>query len=174
MKKIILGLVALASLLSLNASADALQSCHGCHGKNFEKSAMGKSKIVSIMSEKDIVAALKGYKDGSYGGKMKGLMKGQVQRLSISPESAATQIVSLNKNIQVKTPVLVKKNKPTLKDRMGNCKNKVTAIEQCISKAMETEDKMQMKKCKMQIIKLAEHIKMQKRMKNSGKCGKSN
>jgi cytochrome c553 len=34
------------------------------------------------MTKEDFVAALKGYKDGSYGGKLKGLMKGQVMRLS--------------------------------------------------------------------------------------------
>jgi cytochrome c-type protein NapB len=43
---------------------------------------MGKSKVVKDMSKADIVAALKGYKDGSYGGAMKGIMKGQVASLS--------------------------------------------------------------------------------------------
>ncbi len=39
---------------------------------------MGKSKIVKDLSKADIVKALKGYKDGSYGGAMKGIMKSQV------------------------------------------------------------------------------------------------
>ena len=34
------------------------------------------------MTHADIAAALKGYKNGSYGGPMKGLMKGQVARYS--------------------------------------------------------------------------------------------
>jgi len=34
------------------------------------------------MSKEDIIKALKGYKDGSYGGAMKGVMKGQVAKLS--------------------------------------------------------------------------------------------
>ena len=34
------------------------------------------------MTKSEIVAALNGYKDGSYGGPMKGLMKGQVAKLS--------------------------------------------------------------------------------------------
>ena len=55
-----------------------LAGCVGCHGANFEKKAMGVSKVVSEMSKEDIVTALKGYKDGTYGGAMKGLMKGQV------------------------------------------------------------------------------------------------
>ncbi len=56
-------------------------ACAGCHGANFEKKAMGVSKEVNTMSKADIVAALKGYKDGSYGGSMKALMKGQVAAL---------------------------------------------------------------------------------------------
>ena len=57
-------------------------ACAGCHGANFEKSAMGKSKIVKDLSKADIEKALKGYKDGSYGGAMKGIMKGQASKLS--------------------------------------------------------------------------------------------
>jgi len=57
-------------------------ACAGCHGASFEKKAMGVSKIVSDMSKEDILAAMKGYKDGTYGGGMKALMKGQVASLS--------------------------------------------------------------------------------------------
>jgi cytochrome c-type protein NapB len=45
------------------------------------------------MSKEDIVKALKGYKDGSYGGAMKGIMKGQVAKLSDADiESMASEI----------------------------------------------------------------------------------
>jgi len=57
-------------------------TCAGCHGANFENHAMGKSKIVKDMTKADIITALKGYKDGSYGGAMKGVMKGQADPLS--------------------------------------------------------------------------------------------
>jgi len=57
-------------------------ACAGCHGANFEKKAMGVSKIVKDMAKADIVTALKGYKDGSYGGSMKTIMKGQASPLS--------------------------------------------------------------------------------------------
>jgi len=57
-------------------------ACAGCHGASFEKKAMNVSKIVKDLSKADIVTALKGYKDGSYGGGMKALMKGQVASLS--------------------------------------------------------------------------------------------
>ena len=80
MKKVILGLtvVAVASLFAeVNVAA-----CAGCHGADFGKKALGKSKIVKDMTKADIEKALKGYKDGTYGGAMKGIMKGQVAKLS--------------------------------------------------------------------------------------------
>ena len=80
MKKIILGLTVVGAM-SLFAAANTA-ACAGCHGANFEKAALGKSKIVKDMTKADIEKALKGYKDGSYGGAMKGLMKGQVAKLS--------------------------------------------------------------------------------------------
>jgi len=78
----IVKIVALASLLAPTLYGAGTAGCKGCHGASFEKKAMGKSKVVKDMSKADIVAALKGYKDGSYGGAMKGMMKGQVASLS--------------------------------------------------------------------------------------------
>ena len=75
--------MALGSLLAASTLYGvSTAACVGCHGANFEKKAMGISKVVKDMSKEDIVKALKGYKDGSYGGAMKGLMKGQVASLS--------------------------------------------------------------------------------------------
>jgi cytochrome c553 len=65
-----------------DSSTVNVTACAGCHGANFEKKAMGVSKIVKDMAKADIVTALKGYKDGSYGGAMKGIMKGQSDPLS--------------------------------------------------------------------------------------------
>lgn len=56
--------------------------CAGCHGANADKEALGKSQIIKGWEADKIVAALKGYKDESYGGVMKGVMKGQVINLS--------------------------------------------------------------------------------------------
>ncbi len=76
-------LVALGSILAASAIYGAsTAACVGCHGKNFEKVALGKSKIVKNMSKADIIKALKGYKSGSYGGAMKSVMKSQVANLS--------------------------------------------------------------------------------------------
>ena len=74
--------IATLGLLTVASSAFDTKGCTGCHGANFEKSAMNKSKIVKDMSKEDIEKALKGYKDGSYGGAMKGIMKGQASKMS--------------------------------------------------------------------------------------------
>ncbi len=81
--KTIIKIVAVAALLSPAVYAAAnTTACEGCHGANFEKSALGKSKIVKDLTKDEIIKALKGYKDGSYGGTMKGIMKSQVAKLS--------------------------------------------------------------------------------------------
>ena len=80
MSRILKGL-AIMTLLVTTVSAN-IAICKGCHGDNFEKKAMGKSKVVKNMSKKEIRKALKGYKNGTYGGVMKTVMKGQVKKLS--------------------------------------------------------------------------------------------
>ena len=57
-------------------------ACTGCHGVNLDKSALGKSKVVSSMSYDEIVIAMIGYKNGTYGRDMKNLMKAQVEKYS--------------------------------------------------------------------------------------------
>ncbi|MFA7084858.1 MAG: c-type cytochrome [Arcobacteraceae bacterium] len=79
MKKILLSIFVLASL----SFADVYKlKCASCHGATGEKVALGKSKIIKDMSKADFIAAMNGYKDGTYGGPMKGLMKGQVNALT--------------------------------------------------------------------------------------------
>jgi len=70
-----------------------LGGCKGCHGANFEKKAMGKSKVVAEMSKADIATALKGYKAGTYGEAMKGLMKGQVASLDDAQMDAIAEAI---------------------------------------------------------------------------------
>lgn len=82
MKKLLLTLSFLgATVLFANEGAGLFKSCAGCHGANGEKAALGKSEIITGWEASKTVAALKGYKDGSYGKSMKGVMKGQVVRL---------------------------------------------------------------------------------------------
>ncbi len=82
-RKILLGLAVLG-LTTVFASdgAKIYTACAACHGVNGEKVALGKSKIIKSWDSKKTIAALEGYKKGTYGGAMKGVMKGQVARLS--------------------------------------------------------------------------------------------
>ena len=90
MKKLV---VAASLLTACVAFANPYAKCVGCHGANGEKVAMGKSKVIKDMTKADFIAAMKGYKDGSYGGPLKGLMKGQVSSLSDADiEAIANQI----------------------------------------------------------------------------------
>jgi len=62
--------------------ATNLNSCTGCHGLNFEKVALGKSKVVKDMSKEEIISTMKGYKDGTYGGTLKSVMQRAVKNLT--------------------------------------------------------------------------------------------
>lgn len=82
-QKVLLGLAVVGSLTVASAGgADVYKKCSACHGATGEKKALGKSAIIKGWEAKKTVAALKGYKDGTYGGAMKGLMKGQVAALN--------------------------------------------------------------------------------------------
>jgi len=59
-----------------------LNSCVGCHGVNFQKKALGNSKVVKNMSREEIISTMKGYRDGTYGGAMKSVMVRAVKYLS--------------------------------------------------------------------------------------------
>lgn len=54
------------------------KSCASCHGLKAEKEALGKSQVIAGWNKEKTIQALNGYKDGSYGGVMKNIMKGQV------------------------------------------------------------------------------------------------
>ncbi len=86
MKNTCLKTLAVLSILgasSLFASgADLYKRCAGCHGVNGEKKALGKSETITAWEVEKTISSLKGYKDGSYGGAMKGIMKGQVAKLN--------------------------------------------------------------------------------------------
>jgi len=67
-----------------------MDRCVSCHGVDFEKSALGVSKIVKNMSEEEIKAALDGYKKG-VGGPMKALMIQEVN-LGVDTDAMAADI----------------------------------------------------------------------------------
>lgn len=89
MKKYILSLLLVTSMFAETKVLEPvivktfdLQACTSCHGLSYEKIALGKSKVVKDMSIDDIEDSLIGYKNGTYGGVMKGLMVAQLAKYS--------------------------------------------------------------------------------------------
>lgn len=79
---VIVGAILGSSSLLASDGAALYKKCSSCHGAVAEKQALGKSQVIAGWDATKVQDALKGYKDGSYGGAMKGLMKGQVASLS--------------------------------------------------------------------------------------------
>ena len=72
------------------------QKCATCHGQMAEKHALNSSQIIAGWEKEKIMKALRGYKEGTYGGTMKGMMQGQVKALSDEDiEALAGHISSL-------------------------------------------------------------------------------
>ena len=80
--KTLLMILGITAILGAADGADLYKKCAACHGVNGEKHALGKSKAINEMSKEELVSSMKGYKDGTYGGAMKALMKGQVASYS--------------------------------------------------------------------------------------------
>ena len=100
MKKLITK-VALGVVLTMASSyAVSIAACAGCHGQNFEKRAIGKSLVVKDMSLKEIIVALKGYKDGTYGDTMKQMMVSQVKNVKDADLEAMAFLIKINSGTQ--------------------------------------------------------------------------
>jgi cytochrome c553 len=96
MKKFVstLAIGAVLATASFASNAAALYApCAGCHGKDGSMKALNASKIIKDMTKEDFVASLKGYKDGTYGGAMKGVMTGQVAKLSEDDMKALADLI---------------------------------------------------------------------------------
>ncbi len=93
MKKIVIASIAALAVSTVAMAGVNGKACVACHGADWSKKAMGKSKNVAEMSHADIATALKGYKHGTYGGPMKGVMKGQVARYSDADLEAFAQTI---------------------------------------------------------------------------------
>ncbi|MEA3384172.1 MAG: hypothetical protein U9Q20_05795 [Campylobacterota bacterium] len=79
------------TLLPIIAMAD-MDRCVSCHGVDFEKKALGYSKVVKGMSEKEIKASLDGYLNGQ-GGDMKELMMVEVN-VGVDTNAMAVDVYS--------------------------------------------------------------------------------
>ena len=122
MKKIIL----LGVLFTLIVNAEITEKCTGCHGKNFENSALGKSGIVRDMTKYEIIKSMYGYKKGTinkFG--LGALMKAQVAGLSDKEiEEIADEIKSKKKvKISIKKLASCKSIPKLTKDEIINVIN---------------------------------------------------
>jgi cytochrome c553 len=94
MKKIVLlGMFLAVSSLIAKDGASLYKACASCHGAKGEKKALGKSAVIKGWSASKVEKSLKGYKAGK-GGPMKGVMKGQVTRLSGADIKAVSKYIS--------------------------------------------------------------------------------
>lgn len=94
MKKILYGLIlALSTSVFAADGASLYKTCATCHGAKAEKSALNKSQVIAGWSSENIVAALSGYKDGTYGGSMKSTMNAQVKNLDDTAITALAKYI---------------------------------------------------------------------------------
>ncbi|ADD67786.1 cytochrome c class I [Denitrovibrio acetiphilus DSM 12809] len=99
MKKSILALTfVLALTMFAAASSDGSSEyvkCKGCHGSDGSKAPLGvDSAIIKGQSKAEIANKLKGYKDDTYGGAKKSIMKSQSKRLSDDDIAALADYIS--------------------------------------------------------------------------------
>lgn len=94
MKTLLMILGITAVLGAADGAAIYKAQCASCHGATGEKKALNKSQVINTFSKAEIVTALKGYKDGSYGGAMKALMKGQAAKLSDADIDAVAEAIA--------------------------------------------------------------------------------
>ena len=68
--------------------------CSSCHGENAENKALNKSQVIQGWSVAKVTTAINGYKDGTYGSSMKGVMKSQVSKLTKNEIKALGEYIS--------------------------------------------------------------------------------
>jgi len=151
MKKIILS-IGLASLCAITSMA-SITKCTGCHGKSFEKEALGKSVIVKDMSKDEIIIAIEGYQNGTYGGPMKGLMVRQVKGLDAY--TIANEIKGSDLPIAQPTDITGLKNLNIVIDK-AKCKTQLNNISKCID---SVNTALEMEKCITDLKKLSNDMK---------------
>jgi len=68
--------------------------CYVCHGLKGERPALGESKIISGWPKDKTISALEGYKNGTYGRRLKQKMKAQAEELDKNKIEAVAQYIS--------------------------------------------------------------------------------
>jgi len=99
MKKLAITMLLVGStLLVANGASTYAKKCAGCHGKHGEKSALGKTAVITGESAISIVKKLNGYKAGvlsQYG--MGSLMKSQVTSMNDTTIKALANYIATMK-----------------------------------------------------------------------------
>lgn len=86
-----------SATLSTSLLAVNLHTCTECHGKKFEKPAMGISRIVKDLNKEELTTALNGYKTNQHGGAMQEVMNRQISKFSDAEiEEIVVQILDDN------------------------------------------------------------------------------
>jgi len=156
MKKIYIATLTLLSLSSLYANDGVYKVCASCHGTNFEKSALGHSKIVRNLSEKEIYTALSGYKNGTYGGSFKGVMKNYANKIEDTKQAAHDVYSMTHKNTQKEVEIGKDGLPSTFEGKKKKCLAELEEINKCV-KTSNTPTAM--KKCKKMVLDIAEYVK---------------
>ncbi|WP_331775096.1 c-type cytochrome [Sulfurospirillum sp. 1612] len=96
MKKLLLAVLAVFAInvMAAEDGATLYKKCSACHGMHGEKKALGKSVVINTWDAQKLEDALKGYKDGTFGGVMKGIMKGQVAHMTDAQIKAVSEYIT--------------------------------------------------------------------------------
>ncbi|NOY23288.1 MAG: c-type cytochrome [Acidobacteria bacterium] len=70
------------------------KSCSACHGKDGRKKALRVSPPLKGQKADELFKKMKGYQDGTYGGKKKVIMKRNVAKLSDEELQALAEYIS--------------------------------------------------------------------------------
>jgi cytochrome c553 len=102
--------IAFGSAFSKETPKELFKTCAGCHGNSGEKNALGYSSKIQGWDTQKVKDALNGYRAGTYGGLMTGVMKKQAQNLTESEiEVLASYIPTLGKKVELDGQALYKK-----------------------------------------------------------------
>jgi cytochrome c553 len=71
-----------------------LSNCKSCHGERGQKKALGASRLIGGWEAIRTEAALNGFKEGTYGGKMKATMESRVKKLSTAEIKALAKYIA--------------------------------------------------------------------------------
>lgn len=87
---------ALAEVVPTDAISgeEIFKTCASCHGQKAEKEALGKSQVIAGWDKQRTIDAMNGYKNGTYGGVMKNIMKPHVESKTEVEIEAVSDFIS--------------------------------------------------------------------------------